>query len=61
MNSFLRNAYQYFYIFTGIFFIMLLVNPSRGIALINKYICVSVAASWPWPCMLGISPDAVQR
>lgn len=30
MNSFLRNAYQYFYIFTGLFFIMLIVNAIKG-------------------------------
>ncbi len=30
MNSFLRNAYQYFYIFAGLFLIMLLVNAIKG-------------------------------
>lgn len=30
MNSFLRNAYQYFYIFAGLFLIILLVNAIKG-------------------------------
>ena len=41
MNSFLRNAYQYFYIFTGIFFIMLLVNAIKGHSFDQQiYLCV---------------------
>ena len=30
MNSFLRNTYQYFYIFTIFFFVILLVNAING-------------------------------
>lgn len=40
MNSFLRNAYQYFYIFAGLFFIMLLVNAIKGHGIDSQlYLC----------------------
>lgn len=40
MNSFLRNAYQYFYIFAGLFFIMLLVNAIKGHGIGSQlYLC----------------------
>ena len=53
MNSFLRNAYQYFYIFAGLFFIMLLVNAIKGHGIDSQlYLCagsiVVAAALHTW-------------
>lgn len=53
MNSFLRNAYQYFYIFAGLFFIMLLVNAIKGHGIDSQlYLCagsiVVAAALHAW-------------
>lgn len=55
MNSFLRNTYQYFYIFTIFFFVILLVNAINGQSIDYQCIYVQVAASWPWPSMLGVT------
>ncbi len=41
MNSFLRNTYQYFYIFTIFFFVILLVNAIKGHSFDQQiYLCV---------------------
>ena len=40
MNSFLRNTYQYFYIFTIFFFVILLVNAINGQSIdYQLYLC----------------------
>lgn len=53
MNSFLRNTYQYFYIFTIFFFVILLVNAIKGHGIDSQlYLCagsiVVAAALHTW-------------